>query len=69
MSRIYAVREDNDERFLHRIKCDSCDLEIPPDEFIKSSGWMRYGALDRYTNEKVEWEYCPNCDSEVKYRY
>jgi len=43
MSRIYAVREDNGGRFLHRIKCDSCGEEIVPNPHISSSGWVKHG--------------------------
>ena len=67
MSRIYAVREDNGERFLHRIKCDSCGDEITPNPHISSSGWVIHGRKSPHSDEVMEWVYCSSCDTKITY--
>lgn len=58
MAKIYAVREDNGERFLYRTTCDwfwGCDAYITLGE--TEEGWTKCVVLDAdYANE---WHYCP----------
>ena len=68
MSRIYAIREDNGIKFLHRIKCDSCGDEITPDPEISSLGWVKRGEKSQYSDDMLEWEYCYSCAREITYR-
>jgi len=55
MSKVYAVREDNRERFLHRIKCDSCDEEIAP-AGLRACGWVKCQQTD-LSNKIIEFYY------------
>ena len=68
--RVYAVREDNNERVLYCIKCDGfdCDNEIKPDSKISESDWLKVGEFQTNGIEscnKFELDFCNKC----KYRY
>jgi hypothetical protein len=61
MSRVYARREDNGERHLVAIQCDSCGEEIAPCSGIAESGWMLAGFDHGPGTDKFEQDYCPTC--------
>ncbi len=61
MSRIYAIREDDQKRILIEISCDSCNAKIKPNPHISSSGWTINGTDRGIGTDKLEWHYCPNC--------
>ncbi len=60
MSRIYAT-DDNGERFLRFLECDTCGARIKPHPDIANSGWTKRGGTypPHGTNDKWENDYCP----------
>lgn len=60
MSRIYAVEEATDHRFLVRLECDAmgCKATIRPHPEIAQSGWRNCGVMDK--GAKYELDYCPD---------
>lgn len=60
MSRIYATDDDGD-RFLRYIECDSCGKRIKPHRDIASSGWTKKdGKYPPYgPNDTWQSDYCP----------
>lgn len=61
MSRIYARREDNDQRVLICLKCDTCGATIKPHPEISKSGWTKRGQYyDPSDDRNIEWDYCPD---------
>ena len=54
-------------KFLHSIRCDGrgCDAEIRPNPEITTSGWMKCGTDHGPGTDKLEWDYCPDCWSNM----
>jgi hypothetical protein len=61
MSRVYAIREDDQKRILVEISCDSCSAKIKPNPNIANSGWIKNGTDRGLGTGELEWHYCPNC--------
>lgn len=47
-------------RRLVAIECDECGALIAPNPRIAESGWMKCGRIDPLTDERDEWDYCPD---------
>lgn len=55
--RIYAI-DDDGERFLRFLECDSCGARIKPHPEITQSGWTKRGGRDG-AGYSFEQDYCP----------
>jgi hypothetical protein len=67
MTKIFAVREDNQERMLIAIKCESCGVEIKPVPSLEAVGWTK--LVQRIGTEKFVWHYCEDCgDPSMRHR-
>jgi hypothetical protein len=64
--RVYARREDNDQRVLLHLECDApgCDATIKPHPEINKSGWTKQGQYYGPGDDRnLEWDYCPEHSS------
>lgn len=63
MSKVYAVREDNQQKVLVEIVCDRCDNTVKPYSDISTSGWTKSGRDNGPGSDKFETDLCPLCSS------